>query len=519
MFEEQSSPKSQSFFSSLPFLVIVSVLLPPVGLFLLWMRQDAKTNLKLLCSALILAIGAGYFALAYYIYNNKFGENAHYTALEQHREQQRQQYGNQPVPQDPNQPGQPALPDPNPQGQTTQQTGSGQTPNPSTAGTRNYWTDFRGPSRDGNYQETAIKTDWNNLQPVWKQPVGGGWASFVIGEGLAYTIEQRRSQEVVAAYDVQTGRELWTNSWNAEFRESMGGDGPRATPTYHEGKIYALGATGELRVIDAKTGKALWGKNILSEAGASNLQWGMSAAPLIVDDKVIVQPGGRNNNSIVAYNKNTGATVWKSLSDEASYTSPMLVTLAGRRQILTVTASRAVGLAPENGALLWEYPWSNSYSINVSQPIPVDAARVFISAGYGKGAALFEVSGSGGKFSTKTIWENNQMKNKFQSSVLLNGYVYGLDEGILTCLDVNTGERKWKGGRYGYGQLILASGHLIVITEEGNLVLVKASPDKHTEVTQIPALQGRSWNVPAMANGKLFIRNGTEMACYNISTQ
>ncbi len=515
MSEEQSS--SQSFFSSLPFLVIVSVLLPPIGLFLLWMRQDTNTNLKLLCSALILSVGAGYFVLAYFIYTRNFGEDARYTALEQHREQQRQQYGNQPVSQDTNQTGQPSLPDANTQVQTTQP--NGQTPpnsTPSTNNTRNYWTDFRGANRDGSYQETAIKTDWANLQPAWKQPLGGGWASFVIENGRAYTIEQRRAQETVTAYDVQTGREIWTNSWNAEFRESMGGDGPRATPTYHEGKVYALGATGEFRAIDAKTGKTLWGKNILSEAGASNLQWAMSAAPLVVDDKVIVQPGGKNNSSVVAYNKNTGATVWKSLSDEASYTSPMLVNLAGRKQIMTVTKDRAVGLAPENGTLLWDYSWTNSYGINISQPIVVSANRVFISAGYGKGAALFEVSGSGNSFSAKTIWENNNMKNKFQSSVLYNGYVYGLDEGILTCLDVNTGERKWKGGRYGYGQLILASGHLIVITEEGNLVLVKAAPDKHTEVAQIPALQGRSWNVPAMANGKLLIRNGTEMACYNI---
>jgi outer membrane protein assembly factor BamB len=348
---------------------------------------------------------------------------------------------------------------------------------------------------------------------MWKQPIGGGYASFVVGEGRAYTIEQRRGQETVTAYDVQTGREIWTQGWSAYFQESMGGDGPRATPTYNEGRVYALGATGEFRCLDAKTGKPIWSKNVLSDAGASNIEWGMSAAPLIVDDKVIVHPGGGNNSSFIAYNKTSGAIVWKSLNDQASYTSPMLVTLGGRKQILGVTASRAVGLAPENGALLWEYPWSNQYGINVSQPIIVDANHVFISAGYSKGAALFEVSGN----RAKTIWENINMKNKFQSSVLLNGYVYGLDEGILTCLDVNTGERKWKGGRYGYGQLVLASGHLIIISETGQLVLVKATPEKHEEITQIQALQGRSWNVPSIANGKLLIRNTTEMACYNLT--
>jgi outer membrane protein assembly factor BamB len=231
-----------------------------------------------------------------------------------------------------------------------------------------------------------------------------------------------------------------------------------------------------------------------------------------VDDKVVVQPGGKGGKSIVAYNKATGAAVWKTLDDEASYTSPMLVTLAGRRQILTVTASRVVGLAPENGALLWEYPWSNSASINVSQPVPLDSNHVFISAGYGKGAAMFEINGS----ATRTIWENASMKNKFNSSALLNGHVYGLDEGILSCVEAATGQRKWKGGRYGYGQLVAANGHLIVITEEGELVLVKAAPDKFTEVAKFQALNGRSWNVPVLAGGKLLVRNASEMACFDL---
>src|SRR5262245_61397389 len=163
-----------------------------------------------------------------------------------------------------------------------------------------YWTDFRGPSRDGNYAERAIRTDWTpDMKPIWRQPVGGGYASFSIGGGRAYTIEQRRNNEVVAAYDIDTGRELWTNSWAAEFRESMGGDGPRATPTFHEGRVYALGAEGELRVLDAATGTQIWRKNILSEANARNIQWGMAASPLVIDDKLIVQPGGRGA-SIVA---------------------------------------------------------------------------------------------------------------------------------------------------------------------------------------------------------------------------
>jgi outer membrane protein assembly factor BamB len=354
------------------------------------------------------------------------------------------------------------------------------------------------------------------LREIWRQPVGVGHASFVVADGKAYTIEQRRSQEVVAAYDVNNGRELWTQKWNAEFADSTG-DGPRATPTWDNGRIYALGATGEFRCLDANSGAVIWGKNILSDNQASNLPWAMAASPLIVDDKVIVLPGGTSGKSVVAYNKNNGAPVWRVLNDTQAYVSPMLVELAGRRQIVVVSASRVVGLAPENGALLWEYAWDTDNGINVSQPIMVDRDRFFISSGYGKGAALVEVKGSGNKFTASTIWENNNMKNKFNSSVLYNGYVYGLDEGILVCLDVNTGERKWKDGRYGYGQIILAGDHLIVTSDKGDVALVKATPNAYTEVARFPAVKGQTWNYPAIAGGRLLVRNSTEMVAYDIS--
>ncbi|HEV7398062.1 MAG TPA: PQQ-binding-like beta-propeller repeat protein, partial [Pyrinomonadaceae bacterium] len=200
-----------------------------------------------------------------------------------------------------------------------------------------------------------------------------------------------------------------------------------------------------------------------------------------------------------------------------AYVSPMLVTLAGRRQILVVSASRVFGLAPEDGALLWSNGWDTSMGINVSQPIIVDKNRFFISSGYGKGAALIEVQGSGKSFTARTIWENINMKNKFNSSVLHQGYVYGLDEGILTCVDVNTGERKWKGGRYGYGQVLVANGNLIIMSDGGELALVRATPDQYSELTRFKAIEGKTWNYPAIAGGRLLVRNASEMAAYNIA--
>jgi outer membrane protein assembly factor BamB len=435
------------------------------------------------------------------------GKDAHYAAVESNRAEQAAQPTASPV----------ASPSPSPSPSASASPGASPL---AAAPTSNYWTNFRGPKRDGKYDETTVSTNWpsGGLKQIWKQPVGVGHASFVVADGKAYTIEQRRNQEVVAAYDINTGRELWTQKWNAEFTDSTG-DGPRATPTWDNGRIYALGATGELRCLDANTGSVFWGKNILSDNQARNLPWAMAASPLIVDDKVIVLPGGANGKSIVAYNKLTGAPVWRVLNDTQAYVSPMLVDLAGRRQIVVVSASRVVGLTPEKGELLWEYPWDTDNGINVSQPIMVDRNRFFISSGYGKGAALVEVKGSGNSLTASTVWENKNMKNKFNSSVLHNGYVYGLDEGILVCLDVNTGERKWKEGRFGYGQIILTNGHLIVTSDQGEVALIKATPDKYTELARFTAVQGQTWNYPAIASGRLLVRNSNEMAAYDLSVK
>ena len=381
-----------------------------------------------------------------------------------------------------------------------------------------YWSDFRGPSRDGHYREQPIRTSWpsGGLQPKWKQPSGAGYASFAVANGRAFTIEQRGAEEVVAAYDVATGRELWTNRWKALFSESMGGDGPRATPTWRDGRVYALGGQGELRALDDATGKQIWRTNILDDAGAENLMWGMSASPLVYRDSVIVLPGGNSGRSVAAYDLLTGKRLWSALDDRQGYSSPQLATIGGVEQVLVFSASRLMGITPDRGELLWEYPWKTQYDVNASQPLVIGDNHVFLSTGYGSGAAVIELTQDGGKFSVREVWRNIRMKNQFTSSILLDGYIYGLDESILACLDAETGQLKWKGGRYGYGQTLLASGHLIVITEQGELVLVRATPERHEEIAKFPAIEGKTWNHPAMAGGILLIRNGAEMAAFDL---
>src|SRR5947207_6077468 len=331
-------------------LLLATAILPPVGLVLLWRRSGMLLKDRVLGSAIIAVWTVGYLSLFFGLTFQMDGSgtlprpifykpDAHYARLERNRAE-----AAAPLPK---------VAEP-------------------VAGSE-YWIDFRGPHRDGRYDQAPVSSTWpaRGLPLVWRQPIGGGYASFVIARGRAFTIEQRRHKEVATAYDLATGRELWANGWEGEFQESLGGDGPRATPTWHDGRIYAVGAIGELRCLDGASGKRIWSRNILKDNHAENLQWGMENSPLIVDDKVIVLPGGPSGQSVAAYNKLTGEPVWKALDDKQAYTSPMLATLAGKRQILVVSASRAMGVTVDNGALLWEYPWKTEYEINSAQPIVI----------------------------------------------------------------------------------------------------------------------------------------------------
>ncbi len=489
------------------------VLFPPAGLIMLWVRKGGL-GIKLLGS--VAAIAFGFVHLYYFwglrvqmdggmrrprfMFNNPDAHNREIERL--HREEQSvdasQIQAKAPVAEVP------AF------------TGESE---PKPAAPPSYWTEFRGPGHSGMYAESRIRTEWptGGLPLLWKRPVGGGYASVVVAEGTIFTMEQRRQREVVAAYELTSGREKWIHGWNAEFRETLGGDGPRATPLWYEGRLYALGATGEFRCLDARTGIRIWSRNVLADNEAENLPWGMAASPLIVEDKVIVLPGGKGGKSVVAYDRLTGVPVWKVLDDRQAYTSPQLVTLAGKRQILVVSANRIVGLTVEDGSLLWEYPWVTQNGINITQPIVTAENRFYISAGYDHGAALVEIAATGNGLEARTVWQNNRMKNKFGTAVLFEGNLYGFDEAILACLDAATGELRWKGGRYGYGQILLASGHLIISSETGDLALVMATPEKYQELTRFPAVSGRTWNVPAIAEGRLIVRNTTEMACFDVA--
>jgi outer membrane protein assembly factor BamB len=298
----------------------------------------------------------------------------------------------------------------------------------------------------------------------------------------------------------------------------MGGDGPRATPSYDAGHIYALGALGELRCLEAATGNPRWSRNILTENNATEPTYGLAGSPLIVGEKLIVLTSARHGKSVACYDKHDGKPLWTALDDRMGYASAMFVNLAGRQQLVVSAEDRTLGLQVDDGKLLWEFPWRVlNNQLPISQPVIVSTNRFLLSAGYFTGSAMVELTTDGSVFSARAVWKNKNLKNKFSSSVYWRDHIYGLDEDLLTCLDARTGERKWKEGRYGYGQMLLAEDHLIILTGDGELALVKATPERHEELARFPAIHGKTWNYPAIADRKLFIRNAFEMACFDLT--
>jgi outer membrane protein assembly factor BamB len=401
--------------------------------------------------------------------------------------------------------------------------------------------EYRNRKRDGVVQGPPLNRDWQTKPPrlVWRQPCGGGYAGFAVAGNLAVTIEQRRDQEAVVGYDTATGAERWVHSYPALFSEKLGGDGPRATPTIAGGDVFSLGATGRLVCLDAATGKEKWAKDILADN--ENIAWGMSGSPLVYDNVVVVNPGAQTEaakgRALVAYERTTGKEVWHAGDYPAAYGSPMLASFSDgsdnggmSRQVLIFDGQGIAGYAANGQGELWRQKWETQQGINVTQPVVLNMPSVFISSGYGVGGAILGVGAWGGpdglqqkgKWAVWFHWGENgnkKLRCKFSSPVLRQGDLYGLDEGVLVCLDTRTGDRKWKGdrsGRYGHGQLLLADDLLVILSESGELALVEATPDEFRELGRIQALDGKTWNCPALANGKAYVRNHQEMACYDL---
>lgn len=382
------------------------------------------------------------------------------------------------------------------------------------------WPGFRGPERDGRLFGVAFSTDWTNHPPreLWRRPVGPGWSSFAVIGDRVFTQEQHGEEETVTCYDAASGSTLWVNRIAAHFEETASGSGPRATPQFHEGKLYALGATGILQCIDPLSGESLWKSNLVEDTGASTPGWGFSSSPLVVGDKVIVFAGAEGGKSVAAYDRASGKLAWTSGVGTQSYSSPHFAQLAGVDQVLVATDAGLQSFEPETGAVLWTHEWSPGGMMRIVQPLVIDSDTVLLPTGYGAGTRRLHVRNSDQGWQVEEQWTSRFLNPYFNDLVYYDGNLYGFDGGIFACIDAAEGKRKWKGGRYGHGQALLVAdmGVLLVLSETGEVNLVEATPDGHHELARMQALQGKTWNHPVIAHGKLFVRNGEEAACYEL---
>ncbi len=392
------------------------------------------------------------------------------------------------------------------------------------------WPDYRGLFRDGVLRGRGFRKNWDAVSPkeLWRHPVGLGWSSFAVLGDLAITQEQRDDEESVVAYRLDTGEPVWKHGdkTRLEIVVVNGGDGPHCTPVITGEWTYTLGGTGVLNCLATMTGAPKWSRNILNDGGtegkpAKNLEWGTSATPLVVDDLVIVIPGGNPdeqlNKSVIAYDRLTGEIQWTAGNFPASYCGPRVESFGGVRQLLVFHGKGISAHDLTDGKMLWDFGWTNMPLVNAAQPIRLDDQSLLIGNGYGVGSIRLGLQFAEGKWNVEPGWKTNKLKLKFNDAVLRDGYVYGLDDGILTCVDIANGKTKWKGGRYGYGQLLLHEDTLLVTTEEGEVTLVNASPKKFEELARIKAVEGTTWNHPVVAHGKLLVRNGTEAVCYDVT--
>ena len=373
---------------------------------------------------------------------------------------------------------------------------------------------FLGQHRNGVVSGIKLNLDWDTHPPklVWRQPIGAGWSGFAVVGNSAITQEQEDAWEKVVCYELDTGELKWSHQDSARYNTPPAGLGPRATPTISGNRVYTVGSTGILNCLDFETGERLWTTHIFEENEADAPPWGVSISPLVLGERVIVSAGGA-----VAYHSETGDIVWTGYRTQSGYSSPLLTTLAGTEQIVLFNQGLITAHEPLSGRLLWKQSWSPIRAECVAQPVPVADDKLLVSTGYGVGAKLYHISRNPtGEFNVSIVWETMYLKAKFTNIVYYKGYLYGLDDGIFACINPADGTRQWKRGRYGHGQTLLISDTLLVLTESGEVVLIKPDPESHREHARFSALKGRTWNTPALAGRYLLVRNDREAACYEL---
>jgi outer membrane protein assembly factor BamB len=374
------------------------------------------------------------------------------------------------------------------------------------------WPGFRGPYRDGIARGVRINSDWSKApKELWRKDIGPGCGSFAVMGNHIFTQEQRGENEAVSCYELSSGKLVWMHNDKARFYEPHAGAGPRSTPTLAGKRVYTLGATGILNALDAATGKAIWTRNTAEDTGVKTPAWGFCGSPLVVNDLVIASVSGK----LAAYGCEDGTPRWKGEDGGECYTSPQLFKVNGKDQVVFMSDSGAVSVDPESGTKLWDYKWKCQGRI--LQAAMVEDG-IFMLTNENSSIKKLSVTNTDTTWTVKDIWDSPQVKAYFNDFTLNKGYAYGYDGPTMTCTDLKTGKTMWRGNRYrGFDILFPEQDLIVILTEKGEVAVVKADPSKFTELIRFKALNGRTWNHPALARSTLLVRNDREMAAYSIA--
>jgi len=382
------------------------------------------------------------------------------------------------------------------------------------------WPGFRGPNRDGRLSGVRIATDWDKHPPkqVWRHRVGPGWGSFAVVGTHLFTQEQWGDEEVVVCYDANSGELIWEHRDSARFTEPVAGPGPRATPTFHDGKLYTQGAAGKLNCLDAATGRVLWSRDIVADSGAKVPDWGFAASPLVVQGVVTVFAGGADGKSVLGYKASSGDLAWSAGEGQFSYCSLHPTHLDGVEQLVIATDKGLTAFRPTNGEVFWQHKWELDKMARVVQPTILGDADVLLGTGFGFGTRRVHIGRQGDSWTPEEVWTTLAIKPYYNDLVVHGGHIYGFDGNFFTCVNLADGKAKWRARGYGNGQVLLLADQdlLLLVSEEGEVALVQANPQEHKELARFQALEGKTWNHPVVAHGKLFVRNGAEAACYQL---
>lgn len=376
---------------------------------------------------------------------------------------------------------------------------------------------FLGANGRATVTDVRLDPDWKQHPPheEWRHAVGGGWSSFAVVGDFAVTQEQRGDDEAVVCYRLRSGEPVWMHTNPDRHDTALGGLGPRATPTIDRGIVFTLGALRWFNALDGATGKPLWTIDLAKEFNADLPDWARSGSPLVVGDLVVIGVGG-DGQALMAFERLTGKLAWKAHSGRTSYATPVLARLGGVEQIVMLHQTSVTGHEPTTGRVLWTFDWPG-IGMKVAQPIVLDERRVVVSSGYGYGAKLLDVTREGEQWQVKVVWESQQINPKFMNPIIVGEHLYGFDDGVaMTCLDLATGKRTWKRGRYGHGQMLQVGELFLIQAESGEVALVQPDSKEHRELARFTPLTDRTWNNPVIVGEYLLVRNDHEAACYRL---